>query len=149
VWPYRHAGAGRRELGRVALSSLVKTARRELDARTARGQRMRAHRAERRLAELEAALERLDQGLAPLDVPWYARPAARVATVAGLLAAAVALAGAVAVHGTEGLLVGALDVLLLVAALLWFLVAVCRPRDPKGARGYPPNEGSPPADGGR
>ena len=57
------SGGGRRVLGRVVLVSLADRARAELDERRARGQRLRAHRALRRLEELERALDRFDRGL--------------------------------------------------------------------------------------
>jgi len=60
------SGGGRRALGRVVLVSLAERTRVELDERRARGQRLRAQRALRRLEELERALDRFDRGLAPL-----------------------------------------------------------------------------------
>jgi hypothetical protein len=70
------SGGGRRALGRVVLVSLAERTRAELDERRARGQRLRAQRALRRLEELERALDRFDRGLAPLPTPWYSQPSA-------------------------------------------------------------------------
>jgi hypothetical protein len=47
------SGGGRRALGRVVLVSLADRTRAELEERRARGQRLRAQRALRRLEELE------------------------------------------------------------------------------------------------
>jgi Flp pilus assembly protein TadB len=149
VWPYRHAGAGRREFGRLVLVSLAATTRAELETHKARGRRMRARRAERRLAELEEALERLESGAPPRRHAWYGSPGAEAAVVVALLASVAALAAAVAVRGPEGLLVGALDVVMLLAAVGWFAVAVGRRARVRGVAPSPPDGGSTGADGGR
>jgi Flp pilus assembly protein TadB len=141
VWPYRKAGAGRREFGRVVLSSLAASARNELESRRERGQRLRARRAERRLAELEEALDRLEQGLAPARPQWYATGVALALATAGVIAAGAGLVAAVVVRGTSGPLVGALDVLMLVATLAWFSAAAGHRA--RGVRRHPPNGGSP------
>jgi hypothetical protein len=49
-----------------------------------------------------------------------------MATAAACLVALAALAAAVAANGTEGVLVGVLDVVMLVATVGWFLIAVAR-----------------------
>jgi hypothetical protein len=126
MWPYRHSGAGRREFRRVVLTSLVKSARGELDERRRRGQRLRAHRALRRLEELEQQLAQLEELGTPLPKPWYLTAGAEMATAAACLVALAALAAAVAANGTEGVLVGVLDVVMLVATVGWFLIAVAR-----------------------
>lgn len=149
MWPYRHAGAGRRELGRVVLASLAATTRAELETHRARGRRLRARRAERRLAELEEALDRLESGAPPLPRPWHAGPGAEAGTVVAFLASVAALATVAALKGPEGVLVGALDVVMLLAALAWFSVAVRRRTRRRDARVLPPNEGSRQTDGGR
>jgi hypothetical protein len=137
------SGGGRRALGRVVLVSLAERTRVELDDRRARGQRLRAQRALRRLEELERALDRFDRGLAPLPTPWYLRWGAYTAAIVALLAAAGALAALVAVHGPSGLLVGIADVALILATLVWFTVAIARRAPREGVTGPPPNEGSP------
>jgi ribose/xylose/arabinose/galactoside ABC-type transport system permease subunit len=148
VWPYRHAGAGRREFGRLVLASLADAARIELDTHRARGRRLRARRAERRLAELEEALERLESGAAPFRARWYARPGAEAATTLALLASLAALVTAVVTGGAHGVLVGVLDVAMLAATLAWFAAAVAG-RSVRRRAASPPNEGWSPADGGR
>src|SRR5205823_2998557 len=82
------SGSGRRALGRVVLVSLADRARAELDERRARGQRLRAHRALRRLEELERALDRFDRGAPPLTTPWFRRRGALAVAVAVLVVAA-------------------------------------------------------------
>ena len=143
------SGGGRRALGRVVLVSLAERTRVELDERRARGQRLRAQRALRRLEELERALDRFDRGLAPLPTPWYLRWGAYGAAIVALLAAVGALVSLVAVHGPTGLLVGIADISMLVATLVWFTIAIARraPRDEVAGRH--PNEGSSGVDGGR
>jgi hypothetical protein len=143
------SGGGRRALGRVILVSLAERTRVELDDRRARGQRLRAQRALRRLEELERALDRFDRGLAPLPTPWYLRWGAYGAAIVALLATVGALVSLVAVHGPTGVLVGIADVAMLVATLVWFAIAVARraPRD--GVAGRHPNEGSSGEDAGR
>jgi hypothetical protein len=143
------SGGGRRALGRVILVSLAERTRVELDERRARGQRLRAQRALRRLEELERALDRFDRGLAPLPTPWYLRWGAYGAAIVALLAAVGALVSLVALHGPTGLLVGIADITMLVATLVWFTIAIARraPRD--GVAGRHPNEGSSGVDGGR
>jgi hypothetical protein len=121
----------------------------ELDVRRSRGQRLRARRAERRLAELEAALDRFERGAPPVAPPWYSRPEAEIAAVAASVATVGALAGVVALRGAEGALVGALDVLMLLAILAWFSVAVSRRARPRRVTTDPPNGGSRSADGDR
>lgn len=149
MWPYRHAGAGRRELGRVVLTSLATAARIELDARRARGQRLRARRAERRLAELEEALDRFERGAPPLTPAWHSRPEAELATVLAAFASVGVLAAVAALRGPQGLLVGALDVVMLLATVTWFCVAVSRRTRPRGVTVDPPDGGSPPPGVGR
>ena len=141
MWPYRHAGAGRREFRRVLLNSLVKAARGDLDERRKRGQRLRARRALRRLEELERQLEELELYGTPLPRPWYRTGTAEVATTTSCLVVLAALATAVAAHGAHGLLVGFLDVVMLLAAVVWFAVAVAR-RAPDNGPGHPSFEGS-------
>jgi hypothetical protein len=143
------SGGGRRALGRVILVSLAERTRVELDERRARGQRLRAQRALRRLEELERALDRFDRGLAPLPTPWYLRWGAYGAAIVALLAAVGALVSLVAVHGPTGLLVGIADISMLVATLVWFTIAIARraPRD--AVSGRHPNEGSSGEDAGR
>jgi len=143
VGPQRQSGSGRREFGRVVLSSLAATARAELDERRARGQRLRARRAMRRLEELEHQLALLDRGLPVLPAPWYARRSGLGAVVALWLASLAALVAAVGVWGPTGVVVGIADVAMLLATLAWFCVAVARRRSP------PPEEGSPTAEEGR
>ena len=143
------SGGGRRALGRVVLVSLAERTRVELDERRARGQRLRAQRALRRLEELERALDRFARGLAPLPPPWYLRWGAYTAAIVGLLAAAGALASLVALHGPTGLLVGIVDVAMLLATLVWFTVAIARRAPRGGVTGHHPNEGSSGQDGGR
>jgi hypothetical protein len=145
----RRSGGGRRALGRVILVSLAERTRVELDERRARGQRLRAQRALRRLEELERALDRFDRGLAPLPTPWYLRWGAYGAAIVALLAAVGALVSLVALHGPTGLLVGIADISMLVATLVWFTIAIARraPRD--GVSGRHPNEGSSGEDAGR
>jgi Flp pilus assembly protein TadB len=149
VWPYRHAGAGRREFGRVVLVSLAASARAELETHRARGRKLRARRAERRLAELEEALERLESGAPPRTRGWHDSAAAEAATASAFVATVVVLAAAVAMRGPAGLLVGALDAAMLLAAVTWFLVAVGRRARPRGGTLPPPNEGYRSGDGGR
>ena len=136
------SGGGRRALGRVVLVSLAERTRVELDERRARGQRLRAQRALRRLEELERALDRFDRGLAPLSTPWYRRWGVYAAALVALLVAAGALLALTAIHGPSGVIVACVDVAMLGATLVWFSVAVARrtPRD--GVAGRPPNEGS-------
>lgn len=136
------SGGGRRALGRVVLVSLAERTRAELDERRARGQRLRAQRALRRLEELERALDRFDRGLAPLPTPWYLRWASYAASIVALLATFVVLVSLVAIHGPSGVLVGIADVAMLIATLLWFAVAVARRAPRERAVGPPPNEGS-------
>jgi hypothetical protein len=143
------SGGGRRALGRVILVSLAERARAELDERRARGQRLRAHRALRRLEELERALDRFDRGAPPLPTPWYRRRGALAVAVAVLVAAAGALVSAVAVDGPSGAIVGVADGAMLLATLVWFVVAVARRPPREGALGPPPNEGSSAGDPGR
>ena len=142
------SGGGRRALGRVVLVSLAERTRVELDERRARGQRLRAQRARRRLEELERALDRFDRGLAPLRTPWYLRWGAYGAAIVALLGTSGALASLVVVRGPSGVLVGIADVAMLVAALVWFAIAIAR-RAPRGVAGRPPNEGSSADDVGR
>lgn len=149
MWPYRHAGAGRREFGRLVLVSLAASARAELDTHRARGRRLRARRAERRLAELEEALERLESGAPPRVTPWYDRPGAEAVAATAFVASVAALAAAATMRGPVGVLVGVLDAIMLLAAVAWFAVAVSRRT--RGRRGafHPPNGGSRPEDGRR
>jgi len=142
VAPEGRSGGGRRALGRVVLVSLAERARTELDERRVRGQRLRAHRALRRLEELERALARFDHGDPPLPTPWYLQRGAVAVAATVLLATVAALAFAVVVHGPTGILVGVADVVMLVATLVWFTVAVARRPPREGAAGPPPNEGS-------
>jgi len=143
------SGGGRRALGRVVLVSLAERTRVELDERRARGQRLRAQRALRRLEELERALDRFDRGLAPLPTPWYLRWGAYGAAIVALLAAVGALVSLVAVHGPTGLLVGIADISMLVATLVWFTIAIARRAPREGGSGGHPNEGSSGQDAGR
>jgi hypothetical protein len=129
--------------------SLAERARSELDERRARGQRLRAHRALRRLEELEQALERFDRGDPPLRKPWYLRRGAHALAAAALLVTVAALASAVWMHGPSGVVVGVADVVMLVAALVWFSVAAARRPPREGAVVRPPNEGSSAQDPGR
>lgn len=149
MWPYRHAGAGRREFGRVVLVSLAATTRAELETHRASGRRLRSLLAERRLAELEDALDRLERGAPPLRRRWYSHPGAEAATVVAALASVAALVAAVALRGPAGALVAVLDVAMLLATLAWFWVAVGRRTRARGAGPSPPNEVSPQVDGGR
>lgn len=126
MWPYRHSGSGRREFRRVVLTSLVKSAQVELEERRKRGQRLRARRALRRLEELEQQLAQLEALGAPLPRPWYVAASAEIGTAVAGLIALVVLALLVAARGAEGVLVGALDVLMLLATVIWFFVAVAR-----------------------
>jgi hypothetical protein len=142
VWPYRHAGAGRREFGRVVLASLTASARAELDTQRALGRRLRARRAERRLAELEEALERLESGAPPQTHAWYTRPGAAAVTGTAFLVSVVVLAAVVGMRGPDGVVVGVLDVTMLLATALWFSAAVgAHTRARRGAPS-PPNGGS-------
>jgi amino acid transporter len=143
------SGGGRRALGRVILVSLAEQTRAELGERRARGQRLRAQRALHRLEELERALDRFDRGLAPLATPWYLGWGAYAAAIVALLAALAALASLVAIHGPTGILVGVADAAMLVAALVWFSIAVARRGSREGVTGHHPNEGSPGRDEGR
>ena len=143
------SGGGRRALGRVVLVSLADRTRAELDDRRARGQRLRAQRTLRRLEELERALDRFDRGLAPLPTPWYLRWGAYAAAIVALLATVSSLVSLVAIHGPTGVLVGVADVAMLVATLLWFLVAIARRAPREGVAGRHPNEGSSGEDEGR
>lgn len=143
------SGGGRRALGRVVLVSLAERTRVELDERRARGQRLRAQRALRRLEELERALDRFDRGLAPLPTPWYLRWGAYTAAIVALVAAGGALGFLIAIRGPTGLLVGVADVALLVATLAWFTIAMARRAPREGVTGPPPNEGSSAHDEGR
>jgi hypothetical protein len=136
------SGGGRRALGRVVLVSLAERARTELDERRARGQRLRAHRALRRLEELEQALERFDRGEPPLPAPWYLRRGSLAVAAALLIATAAALTSAVVMHGPSGIVVGVADIAMLLATLVWFAVAVARRPPREGATVPPPNEGS-------
>jgi Flp pilus assembly protein TadB len=142
VEPHTRSGSGRREFGRVVLTSLVAGVRAELEERRARGQRLRARRSLHRLQELERALDRLERGLPALPPPWYARPGALGAASALWAATLCALIAAVVANGPSGLLVGAADVVMLVATLAWFCIAVARRgrREADGRR--PPNGGS-------
>lgn len=148
MWPYRHAGSGRREFGRLVLASLAESARAELETHRTRGRRLRARRAERRLAELEEALERLESGELPRRHAWYARPEAEAATVAAVLLSLAALAAIVALRGPNGVLVGVLDVAMLLATVAWFAVAVGRRTRPRRTP-HPSNGGSSRAGGSR
>lgn len=149
MWPYRHAGAGRRELGRVVITSLATAAQIELDGRRARGQRLRARRAERRLAELEEALARFERGAPPSTPAWYSHPGAEIATVIGALGCVGVLGAVAALRGPQGLLVGALDIVMLLAIVMWFFVAVSRRTRPPRVTADPPHGGWPPVDGDR
>ena len=143
------SGGGRRALGRVVLVSLAERTRAELDVRRARGQRLRAQRALRRLEELERALDRFDRGLAPLPTPWYLGWGAYAAALVALLVAAGALVALVVIHGPTGVLVGIADIAMLIATLLWFAIAMAR-RNPREGVGRPhPNEGSTGQNGSR
>jgi hypothetical protein len=143
------SGSGRRALGRVILVSLAERTRSELAERRARGQRVRAHRALKRLEELERALERFDRGDPPLPTPWYLHRAALAAAAGVLLVTVAALAAAVVVRGASGVLVGAADLVMLLATLVWFSVAVARRPPREGAGSRPSNEGSSAQDIGR
>ncbi|HEY0416896.1 MAG TPA: hypothetical protein VGC78_10950 [Gaiellaceae bacterium] len=140
MWPYRRAGSGRREFGRLVLTSLVKTARAELDARRDRGQRLRARRALRRLEELERALAELEELGSPLPRPWYDSAGVEAAAGAVSLGALALVAAVVAAHGPKGIVVGVLDLVMLAATVAWFAVAVARRGDRPTARHS--NEGS-------
>ena len=143
------SGSGRRALGRVVLVSLADRARAELNERRARGQRLRAHRALRRLEELERALDRFDRGDPPLPTPWYLRRGAAAVAVAFLLATVGLLAAAVVLNGPSGVLVGVMDIVMLLATLVWFGVAAARRPHREGVPGRHPNEGSSAEDTGR
>ncbi|MGZ4333199.1 MAG: hypothetical protein ACXVRJ_02855 [Gaiellaceae bacterium] len=147
--PHRQAGSGRREFGRVALSSLAANARAEVVAHKARGQRLRALRALRRLEELERALDELERGVSSLSAPWYTTWGALAVTGVVWLASLAALGVAVAARGPSGVLVGAADVVMLVATVAWFMVAVTRRSRRAGGEPPPPNEGSSPAEADR
>jgi hypothetical protein len=149
MWPYRHAGAGRREFGRVVLATLAATARAELDTHRARGRRLRARRAERRLAELEEALERLELGAPPVGRSWQTSAGVEAAAALVCVASAAALGVAVALQGTEGVVVRILDVAMLLATLAWFSAAIGRRARVRHAPAHAPNGGSSPADAGR
>jgi hypothetical protein len=136
------SGGGRRALGRVVLVSLAERTRVELDERRARGQRLRAQRALRRLEELERALDRFDRGLAPLPTPWYLRWGAYAAALVALLVAAGALLALTAIHGPSGVILACVDIAMLVATLVWFSVAIARRAPREGPAGRHPNEGS-------
>jgi hypothetical protein len=133
------AGAGRREFGRVVLTSLTERARAEVEERRARGQRLRTRRALRRLAELERALADLEQGLPPRLSPWYARPGAFALVNLLFIGTLGALAAAVVLNGPSGAVVGVFDIAMLIAALVWFTACVLR----RG--GSPPSNGGSPA----
>jgi hypothetical protein len=133
----REAGSGRREFGRIVIASLADSVRAQVEEHQARGRRLRARRAERRLAELERQLDLLDRGLPVLPTVWWARRGALAVIAALWLASVGALIAAVAARGPSGALVGTTDVLMLLATLLWFSVAVAR------RRRSPPDEGSP------
>jgi hypothetical protein len=143
------SGGGRRALGRVVLVSLAERTRIELDERRARGQRLRAQRALRRLEELERALDRFDRGLAPLPTPWYLGWGAYAAAIVALIGASAGLIAIVAIHGSSGVIVAIADVAMLVATLVWFSIAVARRAPREGVRGPHPNEGSSGRDAGR
>ena len=147
--PHRQTGGGRREFGRVALSSLAAGARAELAERRARGQRLRARRALRRLEELERALDALERGGPALPPPWYTGAGALAVTGLLWLASLGALALVVAARGPSGFLVGLVDVLMLVATIAWFSVAVTRRRLRSASPTPPPIEGSSRGDGDR
>jgi hypothetical protein len=136
------SGGGRRALGRVVLVSLAERTRAELDERRARGQRLRAQRALRRLQELERALDRFDRGLAPLPPPWYLGWGVYAAALVALLTTFGALLALAAIRGPSGVILACVDIAMLVATLVWFWVAIARrtPRD--GGSGHHPNEGS-------
>ncbi len=136
------SGGGRRALGRVILVSLAERTRAELDERRSRGQRLRAHRTLHRLEELERALDRFDRGLAPLPTPWYARWGVYAAALAALLVTTGALLALIVFHGPSGVIIACVDVAMLAATLLWFLVAVARRAPREGAAGHHPNVGS-------
>ena len=136
------SGGGRRALGRVVLVSLAERTRVELDERRARGQRLRAQRALRRLEELERALDRFDRGLAPLPTPWYLRWGTYAAALVALLVAAGALLALTAIHGPSGVILACVDIAMLVATLVWFSVAIARRAPREGPAGRHPNEGS-------
>ena len=136
------SGGGRRALGRVVLVSLAERARVELDERRARGQRLRAQRALRRLEELERALDRFDRGLAPIPTPWYLRWGAYAAALVALFVAAGALLALTAIRGPSGMILACVDIAMLVATLVWFAVAIARRAPREGAAGHHPNEGS-------
>ena len=136
------SGGGRRVLGRVVLVSLADRARAELDERRARGQRLRARRALRRLEELERALERFDRGDPPLQAPWYLHRGALAAAAVVLLATVGALVSAVVAHGPSGVVGRGRDSAMLLATLVWFGVAVARKAPREEAASPPPNEGS-------
>jgi hypothetical protein len=131
------------------LVSLAANARAELDTHRARGRRLRARRAERRLAELEEALDRLESGAPPRRHAQPLGPEAEAAAAAVFVASIAVALVVVAMRGTGGVLVGALDVAMLLAALAWFSVAAGRRTRSRGAAAAPPNEGSPKSDGGR
>jgi Flp pilus assembly protein TadB len=114
-----------------------------------RGRRLRARRAERRLAELEEALERLESGAPPQRQPWYARPGMGAATATAFFASAAALVAVVGLRGPDGVLVGVLDVAMLLATALWFSAAVGSRTRARGKSPYPPNGGSRSEGGGR
>lgn len=143
------SGGGRRALGRVVLVSLAERTRAELDDRRARGQRLRAQRALRRLEELERALARFDLGLAPLPTPWYVRWGAYGAAIVALIATVATLLSLVAIHGPSGVIVGIADAAMLIATLVWFSIAVARRAPREGVTRPHPNEGSPGQQGGR
>ena len=143
------SGGGRRALGRVVLVSLAERTRVELDERRARGQRLRAQRALRRLEELERALDRFDRGLAPLSTPWYLRWGAYTAAILAVLATFAVLVTLIVLRGTSGVFVGIADAAMLVATLVWFSVAIARRTPREGALGRHPNEGSSGREAGR
>ena len=133
--PERQAGSGRREFGRVILTSLAASARAELEYRRRQGQRLRARRALRRLEELEAALDRLERGVPALPAPWYARRSVLALVIVVWTASVAVLAVALVLHGASGVVVAAADVGMLVTTLAWFCIKVAR-------RPPPPKEGS-------
>jgi hypothetical protein len=120
-----YAREGRVEFKRLLLESLISSAAAEVESRRTRRQRLRARRAEHRLAELQ----RLDRALATgstASFAWFRRPGAGYVAGTVWVVGALLLASEIVMNGVHTRLTAVGDVAMLVVSLVWFLVTVAQ-----------------------
>jgi hypothetical protein len=120
-----YAREGRVEFKRLLLESLISSTAAEVEQRRTRRQRLRARRAERRLAELQ----RLDQALAhgsTARLAWFRRPGAGYVVGTVWVVGVVLLAAEIVMNGLHTRVTAVGDVVMLVVSLVWFLVTVAQ-----------------------